>query len=291
MRVNHTATENLYPTGMFTEVTSLTTTDVTRDIHLCTWLSEWEIAWTQTNLGVSTKHLASKCKENLLQVGKADILVNIQTFYLMEETVCTCADGLVTIYTTRAKYTDRWLVGLHIVSLITRRMTAQENVLGHIVRVALLNEESILHIAGWMISGKVEHGENMLVIVNLWTMIEGKAHARENVDNLILDNCQWMTGTESYRVGGTCQVNIIAGCISLFHLLLESVDAFCNSLLQLIDLYTNCFLLVGWHCAEVGHKGINRALLAQILESELLYFFCILSRKSAHFLQEFFYFF
>ncbi len=128
----------------------------------------------------------------------------------MEETVSTGADGLVTIYATWAEHTDRWLVGLHIVSLIARSMAAEEHILGNIVGVGLLDEECILHVAGWMIGSKVEHGEYVLVVIYLWTLIEGEAHAAEDVDDLILHDGQWMTGTESYRISCTGQVDVIA---------------------------------------------------------------------------------
>ena len=66
MWVNHTTTKNLNPSSVLTEAAALTATDVTADIHLCAWLSEWEIAWTKTNLCISTKHLTRKGEKHLL---------------------------------------------------------------------------------------------------------------------------------------------------------------------------------------------------------------------------------
>ena len=41
--VYHTATQNLYPTGVLAEWASLATADVTADVHLGTWFGEWEV--------------------------------------------------------------------------------------------------------------------------------------------------------------------------------------------------------------------------------------------------------
>ena len=103
---------------MLAEVATLTATDVAGDIHLGTGLCEWEVARTETNLGICTKHLTGKGKEHLLEVGETYVLIYIETFYLVEEAVSTCADSLVAIYSSWAQYADRWLVGLHIVSLV-----------------------------------------------------------------------------------------------------------------------------------------------------------------------------
>ena len=71
------------------------------DIHLGRRLGEGEVAGAQSNLGIGTKHLACKGQQYLLQIGKRDILVDVQTFYLVEETMSAGGDGLVTIDTTR----------------------------------------------------------------------------------------------------------------------------------------------------------------------------------------------
>jgi hypothetical protein len=89
-------------------------------------------------------------------------------------------------------------------------MAAEEHILGNIVRVGLLYKEGVLHIAGWVVGSKVEHRKYVLVVIYLRTLEKGKAHASENVDNLILHYGEWMAGTECYRVGGTGQVDIIA---------------------------------------------------------------------------------
>ena len=276
---------------MLAEVTSLAATDVAGDIHLSARLCEWEVARTQADLGISTEHLASEGEEHLLEVGEAYVLVHIETFYLVEEAVGTGADSLVAVYAARAENADRWLMSLHVMCLIVGGMTAQEHILGYVIIVALLDEEGILHVTGWMIGCKVEHSEHVLVVVNLRTLIEGESHTAEDVDDLVLYNSQRMACTQSHRISRTGQVDVVAACVSLFHLLLESVDLGKSSLLQFVDFDTNLFFLVAWHIAEVGHEGIDFTLFAEILDAKLFYFFCVLSSQRIYFFQEFFYFF
>lgn len=130
----------------------------------------------------------AKREKYLLQVGEANVLVNVESLNLMEEAVCTCRNGLIPIYTARAKHSDWWLMSGHIVSLVVRSVTAEEHVLGHIHRVASLYEERILHITGWMVGCKVEHRKHVLVVVYLWPLIECESHAGKDIYNLIFYN-------------------------------------------------------------------------------------------------------
>lgn len=155
---------------MLAEVATLTATDVAGDIHLGTRFCEWEVARTETNLGICTKHLTSKGKEHLLEVGETYVLIYIETFYLMEETMSAGADSLVTVNAAWAEHTDRWLMSFHIVSLVARSMAAEEYILGDVVAVGLLYKEGVLHIAGWVVGSKVEHRKYVLVVIYLRTL-------------------------------------------------------------------------------------------------------------------------
>ena len=104
---------------MLTEAAALTAADMTGDVHLGTGLREGEIAGAQTDLGISTEQLTGKRQEHLLQIGKRHVLVDIQSFNLMEETVGTRCDGLVTIHTSRADNADGRLLTFHDTCLNT----------------------------------------------------------------------------------------------------------------------------------------------------------------------------
>ena len=95
--VDHTAAQNLYPAGVLAEATALTTADEARDVHLGTRFCEGEVTGTQADLRVGTEHLLGKRQEHLLQVGERDVLVDVESFHLVEEAVGAGGDGLVAI--------------------------------------------------------------------------------------------------------------------------------------------------------------------------------------------------
>lgn len=90
VRIYHTTTQNLYPASVLAETAALTATNVARDVHLCAWLCEGEVARTQTNLCVRTEELACESEKHLLQVGERHVFINVKTLKLMEEAVSAC---------------------------------------------------------------------------------------------------------------------------------------------------------------------------------------------------------
>lgn len=191
VRINHSTAEDLYPPGVLTEVAAFTSANGAGDIHLCARLGEREEGGTQTNFSIGPEHLACESEEHLLEIGETHTLVHIEAFDLMEEAVGTCGDSLVAIDSSWAEHADRRLVRLHIMSLVTGCMGTEQHVLGHIVRI-LRDEERILHVSCGVVCRKVEHGEDVLVVVDLGTMEEREAHALEDLDDLVANDGQRM---------------------------------------------------------------------------------------------------
>ena len=82
---------------MLAESATLTATDEAGDVHLCRGFREGEVGGTQADLGVSTEHLTGKRQQHLLEVCKGDVLVDIESLYLMEEAMGAGCDGLIAI--------------------------------------------------------------------------------------------------------------------------------------------------------------------------------------------------
>ena len=207
----------------------------------------------------------------------------------MEEAVGASGDGLVAIDTSWADDTNGRLVRLHVVSLVVRGMRAKDDVLGHLVGVGL-DEEGVLHVAGRMVGGEVQLGEYMQVVVNLRAFGQGESHALEDVHDLILHDVERMACSEGDGIGSAREVDVVADGVGSLKLLLEFVDFLECLLLQFVDLDSNGLLFFSGHVAEVGHKGVDLALLAEIFQSELFDFLSILCRKSAYFFEKFVYF-
>ena len=161
---------------MLTETTALTATDMTRDIHLCRWLCEWEVTWTETDLCIRTEHLLCEGKHYLLEVGERYVLVDIKTLNLVEEAMCAGSDCLVAVNATRADDADRRLVAFHRANLYRAGVAAQHDIAGDVLLV-LLDEEGVLHVAGRVVGSEVQRTEYVPVVLNLGTIGDGKAQA------------------------------------------------------------------------------------------------------------------
>ena len=168
-------------------------------------------------------------------------------------------------------------------------MATKNYVLRNVHRIATLNEEGILHITCRMIRSKVQHCKDMLIVINLWTLIESETHTSKDINNLVLYKRQWMTCTEVDWISSTSQINIITLCFACFKLIFESIDSVLCTLLKFINLHTDNLLLVSCHITELTHQRIDFALFTEVFQTKLLHIISTLSRECAHFLEKFFY--
>lgn len=102
IRIHHAAAEDLHPAGSFAERATYSAADITRDIHFGTGFGEGEIGRTKTNLRFGSEHLFGEIEQGFAQVGKADVLVDIQSFDLMEEAVRTRRDRFIAVHSSGA---------------------------------------------------------------------------------------------------------------------------------------------------------------------------------------------
>ena len=90
---------------------------MTGNVHFGRRFGKWEIRGAQTYLGVLAEHFLGEEQQHLLQVGEGDVLVNIESFNLMEETVGAGGDGLVSVNPSWADNADRRLLMFHYACL------------------------------------------------------------------------------------------------------------------------------------------------------------------------------
>ena len=85
VRMNHTTAKDFDPSGTFTETAAFTATLEAGYIHLCTWLCEREMMWSELYVFVSGPNSSwANSFQSSLKICKSDVLVNNQTFDLME---------------------------------------------------------------------------------------------------------------------------------------------------------------------------------------------------------------
>ena len=132
--------------------------------------------------------------------------------------------------------------------------------------------ERILHIPGGMILGHIQAGEVVGVVVDLGGFVHGKAHAGEDVNDLLLHQGDGMQAARIAQLGGQGNVHCLGGVaggqllgldagggglILGLHLALEFVD----------DLTGSRAFLLG-NGAQLLHQAGDLAVLAQVLLPE-----------------------
>ena len=75
--VYHTATTDLYPTGVFTHRAALAAAHKARYIHFGTRLGEGKEGRPEAYIYIAPEHFLGKIEHGLFEVGKGNILVNI----------------------------------------------------------------------------------------------------------------------------------------------------------------------------------------------------------------------
>ncbi len=111
------------------------------------------------------------------EVGEGDVFVDVEAFDLVEEDVGTAADGLVAVDGAGSDDADGGFVLLHDAELGVGGMGAEEHVGGDV--------EGVLHVAGGMVGGEVEPFVVVVVGVDIGAVLDGEAHAGEDLDDLL----------------------------------------------------------------------------------------------------------
>ena len=169
--VHHAATKDFHPTGLFAEGATLSAADVAGDVHFCTGFGEGEVGGTETDLCAFAEEFASESEKYLLEVSETHVFVNVETFHLMEEAVCTSGDGFVSIDASRANHSNRGLCGLHHAALHGTGVCAEDD-----VRLAC-DEEGVLHVACGVVGGEVHGREDVPVVFDFRSVGKDEAQS------------------------------------------------------------------------------------------------------------------
>ena len=92
---------------MLAEAATYTTADMAGNVHLSRRLREGEVTGTQTDFRIGTEELTGESQQHLFQVGETHVLIDIETFYLVEEAMGTGCDGLIAIYASGTNNANR----------------------------------------------------------------------------------------------------------------------------------------------------------------------------------------
>ena len=175
--MHHAAPHDFKPAGLLADAAPLAAAEVAGDVHLRRWLGEGEKARAEAQLHVAAEHLAGERVDGGLQVGERDVLVDVETFELVENAVASGADRLVAVHLAGADHPNRRLLVEHHAHLHRRGVRAEQHVpLGF----AASDEEGVLHVAGRVVRRKVQAVEVVLVEFKLRAGGDAESHRGEN---------------------------------------------------------------------------------------------------------------
>ncbi len=271
--VDHAAAENFDPTRVFAEVATFAAAQVARNVHLGAWFGEWEVRWTQANLRLFAKHLFGKIEQCLFQVGERNIFVDVETLYLMEKAVRAVRNGLVAIDATGAKHANwRFLTGHHA-RLNARSVRTQQHVGWFLNADCFLYKEGILHVARWVLWGKIQHAVHMFIVLNFRTFGHGEADAREYVDNLFADERQRVACAKCNGFGRARKIGLFGFCALFGKRLSQLVQLVLSAVAQLVQKLPDFAFFVVRNIAKFVEKCRNLPFFAEVLNAQSLQFF------------------
>ena len=253
--------------------------DVATDINLARRLGERKVGRPHPDRGVGTEHLAGEKQDGLLKVGEGDILVDVQTFDLMEYAVRAGRDGLIAEHPARADDPDGELHRLHGADLDRRRVGPKKQRIGMPCR----NEEGVLHVPGRMVRREIQGFEHMVIILNLRTFRHIVTEFPEYVHNLLADNRDGMPRTKGERCTGHAQVLLrtFGHRGSLGHVL-QLINLGSGSLLELVELLSELSFEFRTARAELLEQLSDLTLLSKKPDSGFLNFFRIGGFQRGH---------
>lgn len=119
----------------------------------------------------------------VFQVGKVDVGINNQIFYLMEYR-CVSLVVVVTINMVRCDDMNRWLLGFYGVDLYVRGLGMQQ--------VGSVKLESVVVSVCWVVIRNVQSIEVMIIVFDFWFGCYGKVKFIEEIFDMVDGMGNWM---------------------------------------------------------------------------------------------------
>ena len=156
------------------------------------------------------------------------------------------------------------LLGIHGADLAAGGLGAEQELIGQV--------EGILHIAGGVVLRDVQAGEVVVVVLDLRGVRHSKAHAGEDVDDLVGDQRQRMQAADRAGLGGQGDVHglggVAGGQLGFLHLGGGSIVVRLHLGLQFVDDLAHGGALFRRNGTQVLHQGRDLAVFAEVLLPE-----------------------
>lgn len=181
MRVYESCTHELYPARSFTYLTSCSIAKWTREIHLHTWLYEWEIPRSHAYLDIFLEEVSEHRRDSEFEVSYIDILIYHDTLYLVKCIIMCRIDIFISKYASRDDSSYRSL-GRAEDEILHARCLCREH-----VRFSL-EPKCILHITCGMIFRDIYSIEVQIFGRHLHRLIYIESHTSECILDFLADS-------------------------------------------------------------------------------------------------------
>ena len=251
LRVDHAGAEDLDPALALAGGAALAAALVALHVHLAARLGEREVVRAEAGDGVFAVELAHERVERALQIRHRDALVDDHALDLVEHGRMRSVDLILSVDAAGRDHADRQGLALHRTHLHRGGLRAQENaaVLGQI--------ERIRPFAGGVPLGGVKLGEVILGLLDLRAFEDLKAHADEDVLDLVEHDVHRVLVAELRRFAGHGHIERLGLEAHLEHARIERLAALLECCLKL-RAYLVCQLAHG--------RALLRRQAAHLLE-------------------------
>ena len=206
----------------------------------------------------------------MFKVGKSDVLVNVEAFYLMEDAVGAGRYGFVSEHAAGAHHADGQGLRFHGAHLHGGGVRAQQQR----IHMAGAHEEGVLHLAGRVVGREVQGLEHVVVVFDFRTFGHIIAELAEDIHDLLADNGNGVAGTQGEGISGHGEVFLGSGGHGgAFRSGFEFFDAGEGGFLEFIQPLAVFPLELRRNGAELFHEGGDFALLTQETHPGVFHFF------------------
>ena len=236
-------------------------------VHLAAWLGEREVVRAEAGDGVLTVELFHERVERALQVRHRDALVDDHALDLVEHGRVRGVHLVLAVDAAGGDHADRQRLALHGAHLHRGGLRAQEDaaVLGQIERVRPL--------AGGVALAGVELGEVVFGLFDLGAFEDLKAHADEDVLNLVEHDVHRVLVAELRRFSGHGHVERLGLEAHLEHAGVERLAALVDRFLQfgahLVCQLAHGRALLRRQAAHLLEDGGQLTLFAEVLHTQV----------------------
>lgn len=177
--MDHAGPHKFDPAGAFAGFAAFAITKEAREVQFETGFHKREISWAEAYFYRFSEEAAEKFSHDSFEVAEGNVFVDEEAFHLIECGVVGGVGGFVAEYSSRDDQSQWRAVFFHAADLDRRGVRAQNHSSTIFIRF-ILNEKSVLHVAGGVIGRDVQSFKIVIFRFDFRTVGDHETHLIEN---------------------------------------------------------------------------------------------------------------